>query len=143
VPGGEAAGFEKDFLSEVIPVFEKNYRLLPGAANRAIPGLFTGGGEAMQTGLHHPELFGYIGAFSGVTNYRADLEKMDHAILNKYRLIWLGCGTEDSLYAPNKAVADWMDTKIRHTFVSIPGAHVWPVWHKSLAETAPQLFRAS
>jgi enterochelin esterase-like enzyme len=143
-PGGEAAEFERDLLSEVIPVVEKIYRLLPGTANRAILALSMGGGEAMQTGLHHPELFGYIGAFSGVTNYRADLERIDHATLNRYRLIWLGCGTDDSLYASNKAIADWMDTnKIRHTFISIPGAHVWPVWHRFLAETAPQLFNGA
>lgn len=139
--GGEAAGFEKDLLGDVIPVVEKNYRLLPGSANRAILGLSMGGGEAMQTGLHHPEMFGYIGAFSGVTNYRAELEKMDKAVLNRYRMIWLGCGTEDSLYAPNKAIADWMEAnQVRHTFRSIPGAHVWPVWHKFLEETAPLLF---
>lgn len=139
--GGEAEGFEKDLLAEVLPVVDRKYRVLTGTANRAIPGLSMGGGEAIQTGLHHPEIFGYIGAFSGVTNYRAEMEKMTPATLNKYRTIWLGCGTDDSLYASNKAVADWMDKNgVHHTFRSIPGAHVWPVWHKFPAETAPLLF---
>jgi enterochelin esterase-like enzyme len=141
--GGEAAGFEKDLLSEVLPVVDAKYRVLTGTANRAILGLSMGGGEAMMTGLHHPEIFGYIGAFSGVASYRAELEKAGAAGLNRYRMIWLGCGTEDSLYAANKAIADWMDqNKVKHTFRSIPGAHVWPVWHKFLAETAPLLFSA-
>ena len=138
---GEAAGFEKDLLAEVIPAAEKNYRMLPGSANRAILGLSMGGGEAMAAGLHHPELFGYIGAFSGGANFRADMEKMDRAVLNRYRLIWIGCGTEDSLFSANKTVVDWMEkNQIQHTFRSVPGAHVWPVWHKFLAETAPLLF---
>lgn len=101
-----------------------------------------GGGEAMLTCLHHPAIFGYIGAFSGLTNYRA--EKAGTPALNKYRLIWLGCGTDDSLYSSNKAVADWMDKNgVHHTFRSIPGAHVWPVWHRFLAEVAPQLFNGA
>jgi enterochelin esterase-like enzyme len=138
---GEAAGFEKDLMAEVVPVVDQEYRVLKGAANRAILGLSMGGGEAMLTGLHHPGMFGYIGAFSGVTNYRSDLEKTGSAALNRYKLIWLGCGTEDSLYTSNKAVSDWMDMNdVHHTFRSIPGAHVWPVWHKFLAETAPLLF---
>ena len=74
-PGGEAAGFEKDLLAEVIPLVDQKYRVLTGTANRAIVGLSMGGGEAMLTGLHHPEMFGYIAAFSGVTNYRADMGK--------------------------------------------------------------------
>jgi enterochelin esterase family protein len=140
--GSEAQGFERDLIAEVLPAVNKNYRVLTGVPNRAILGLSMGGGEAMLTGLHHPDIFGYIGAFSGVTNYRADLEEAGAAGLNKYRLIWLGCGTDDSLYNSNKAVADWMDQNgVHHTFRSIPGAHVWPVWHKFLAETTPLLFR--
>jgi enterochelin esterase-like enzyme len=130
----DAAGFEKDFFSEVMPVVEKNYRLLPGTANRAILGLSMGGGEAMQPGLHHPELFGYIGAFSGVTNYRADLEKMDHAVLNKHRLIWPGAARKSRSLSPIR--------HLRTGWIPIRSAHVWPVWHKFLAETARQLFRA-
>jgi enterochelin esterase-like enzyme len=142
--GGEAAGFEKDLISEVMPDAEQNYRVLNGAANRAILGLSMGGGEAMLTGLHHSELFGYIGAFSGVANYRSDLEKIGPAALNKYKMIWLGCGADDSLYGSNKAVSDWMDkNNVRHVFRTIPGAHVWPVWHEFLAEAAPLLFTAT
>ena len=141
--GVEAAAFEKDLIADVLPLAEQNYRTLPGPSNRAILGLSMGGGEAMLTGLHRPDLFSFIGAFSGGTSYRSDLEKAGPAALNKYRLIWLGCGTDDSLYSSNKAVADWMDANdVRHIFRSIPGAHVWPVWHKFLAEAAPQLFAA-
>ena len=84
----------------------------------------------MLTGLHHPELFGYIGSFSGGPNDRSELEKVEHAVLNKYRMIWLGCGTEDLNFPPNKALVDWLDRD----------AHLWPVWLKFLAETAPRLF---
>ena len=137
----DASRFEPDLLNEVIPEAERKYRILKGSANRAILGLSMGGGQAMRAGLNHPELFGYIGSFSGTASYRASMEKMGAAALNKYRLIWLGCGTEDSLYAANKTVADWLDKNgVRHTFRGIPGAHVWPVWHTFLAEVAPLLF---
>lgn len=138
------SAFEKDFMGEVIPLAKQKYRILKGSANHAILGLSMGGGQSMSAGLHHPEIFGYIGSFSGVSNYRTEMEKMGAATLNKYRMIWIGCGTEDSIYSANKAVSEWMTTnKVVHTFRSIPGAHVWPVWHKFLAETIPLLFTTS
>jgi hypothetical protein len=45
------------------------------------------------------------------------MEKMTPAALNRYRMIWLGCGADDSLYSSNKAVADWIDKNgVHHTF---------------------------
>lgn len=138
---GDGGAFEKDFLAEVMPAADRNYRILKGTGNHAILGLSMGGGQAMTAGLHHPELFGYIGAFSS-GGYRPEMEKQGAAALNKYRLIWIGCGTDDGAYPGNKSIDEWLTANhVQHKFRSIPGAHVWPVWHKFLAETAPLLFQ--
>ena len=54
----------------------------------------------------------------------------------------LGIGTEDRLYQGVKTSHEnLLKAGITHTWVETPGAHVWPVWRKYLAEFAPLLFR--
>lgn len=56
--------FTQDFVTDIMPYVEKNYRVLPGRANRAIAGLSMGGGQALQIGMSHLDTFHAIGAFS-------------------------------------------------------------------------------
>jgi enterochelin esterase family protein len=141
--GGQPDGFEKDLLGDVMPLIERDYRVLTNREHRAIGGLSMGGGQAMQVGLRHPELFSSIATFSGSTPYRAELEKTDGAALaSKYRILWVGCGTDDPAFASNKAIADLLETKkVPHVFRSSPGGHIWPVWQLYLSEFAPLLFQ--
>jgi enterochelin esterase-like enzyme len=56
--------FVKDFVSDVMPFVEKNYRVLTGRANTAIAGLSMGGNHALQVGIPHLDKFAYIGVYS-------------------------------------------------------------------------------
>ena len=59
-----------------------------------------------------------------------------------FSLIWVACGTEDGLIAPNRKLHDWLKSKeIVHTFVETPGAHTWMVWRRNLTTFAPLLFQ--
>ena len=96
-PGG--AGFmEKDLLGNVIPLVEKEYRVIKDADHRAIIGYSMGGMQASTIGLNHPEVFAYVGAMSGnareaaIGKALADPEKTN----KDFKLIWLGCGTDDT-----------------------------------------------
>jgi len=134
---------EKDVVGDVRPLIEGDYRVLTDRDHRAVAGLSMGGGIAMSIGLHHPELFSSIGSFSGSVRYRPELEKVDGAALNaKYKLLWVGSGTEDPHFDTNKTIADLLDAKqARHVFRTSPGAHVWPVWQLNFSEFAARLFR--
>ena len=97
----------------------------------------------MSVGLRHSELFSSIGTFSGSVPYRSDLDKIDPVVMNaKYKVLWVGCGTDDPAFGSNKAVADLLTEKgVHHVFRTSPGAHIWPVWQLNLSEFAPLLFQ--
>ena len=56
--------FAKDFVADVMPYVEKNYRVLTDRNNTAIAGLSMGGNHALQVGVPNLSRFGYIGVYS-------------------------------------------------------------------------------
>ena len=56
--------FVKDFVDDVMPYVEKNYRVLTDRSNTAIAGLSMGGNHALQVGIPHLNRFAYIGVYS-------------------------------------------------------------------------------
>jgi enterochelin esterase-like enzyme len=56
--------FVKDFVGDVMPYVEKNYRVLTDRSNTAIAGLSMGGNHALQVGIPHLNRFAYIGVYS-------------------------------------------------------------------------------
>jgi enterochelin esterase family protein len=56
--------FVKDFVGDVMPYVEKNYRVLTDRSNTAIAGLSMGGNHALQVGIPHLSRFAYIGVYS-------------------------------------------------------------------------------
>jgi enterochelin esterase-like enzyme len=56
--------FVQDFMKDVIPYVEKNYRALTDRSNTAVAGLSMGGNHALQAGIPNLGKFGYIGVYS-------------------------------------------------------------------------------
>jgi enterochelin esterase family protein len=140
--------FEKDLLEDIVPFVQSNYRVFADRDHRAIAGLSMGGGQSLNIGLRHLDLFSRVASFSGAVprgagaadsfkDVLADAKKLNTAL----KLFWIGCGTEDGLYAPNKEFSALLNKSgVTHTFHSSGGAHTWIVWRKYLQEVAPQLF---
>ncbi|HTX37303.1 MAG TPA: hypothetical protein VME43_19885, partial [Bryobacteraceae bacterium] len=60
----------------------------------------------------------------------------------KLKVLWIGCGRQDSLFPRSKNLADLLERyQVRHTFLAIDGVHNDTVWRKFLAEYSPLLFR--
>jgi len=147
--GIEALG--RELLEDVIPLVEGGFRVLPGAANRAIAGLSMGGGQAFLIGLQHPDTFAWVGEFSAglISEPGFRLEKHlpgfldDPAAVNrKLRLLFLSCGTEDQRYNGHLDLVDKLKRhRIRCQWFPTPGAHEWMVWRRALAEFLPKLFQ--
>ena len=59
------------------------------------------------------------------------------------RLLWIGCGSDDSLLSANRQFKAFLDSKgIKVTYTEFPGyAHVWPLWRRNLTDFAPLLFK--
>jgi enterochelin esterase-like enzyme len=150
-PGGfnrTSTAFEKDLLSDIIPYVEKNYNASAKSKDRAIGGLSMGGRQTLNIGLGHLDRFSNLLAFSSaVRNPEQDSVMMrlisDPAKINKsLKVFWIGCGTEDGLFAGNKSFSEMLNKKgIAHTFYPTGGAHTWKVWRLYLFETLPLIFK--
>ena len=147
--GQNTALFSRDLIEDVIPYIQSQYRTLADRDHRAIIGLSMGGGQSLSIGLNHLELFGYVGGFSAALNNSGDFAKTyagliaDPAATNRQlHLLWIGCGTEDSLFTPAKKFSEFLTQhKIQHTFHPSGGAHTWINWRHYLNEVSPLLFK--
>lgn len=149
-PGGRRAShFDELLVTDLVPMIDASFRTVPDRSHRAIAGLSMGAGQALSIGLGHPEMFAYVGGFSGVmrnfdphTAYSGVFTDAD-AFNKRYRLLWLGCGVMDELsYAGNRASHEALNAAgVRHVWFDCPGAHEWQVWRGLLHEFAPLLFR--
>jgi enterochelin esterase family protein len=161
VPGG-ADEFARDFLSDVMPYVEKNYRVLTDRGSRAIAGLSMGGGQTLSIGIPHLSKFAYLGVFSsglfqmfrtgrgpapeppkGPNWEEQNLKVLDDPALKKgLKLFWFGTGKDDFLLKTTQQTVELFkkhgfDVKYDET----EGGHTWLVWREYLQGFAPQLFR--
>jgi enterochelin esterase-like enzyme len=148
-PGENNEKFGKDLIEDVIPFVQSHYRAVADRNQRAIVGLSMGGGQALSIGLNHLEQFSYVGGFSSGLAPAADFGKTYASLIaepkvtnQKLRLLWIGCGKEDGVFAASKSFSDFLNAHgISHTFHASSGAHTWMVWRRYLHEISPLLFR--
>ena len=149
--------FAEDFVNDLKPYVEKNYRLLADRPHRAIAGLSMGGMQTLNIGFSHLGDFAYIGVFSsgifGIAGGRGNSQPnrqweeqhktvLDDPELKKgLRLLWIGCGKDDFLVQTSNATADMLK---EHKFDVVSrqsaGGHTWINWRDYLHEFAPLLF---
>ena len=135
--------FSSALLTEILPQVESGYRVSAKREDRAIAGLSMGGGQSLVIGLNHPGVFDWIGGFSSAVVYEhfdGLFPDMDPKAPPK--LLWIACGVDDDLIAPNRKFEEWLRTKgMQPVTVETPGIHNWPVWRDNLIHFAPLLFR--
>jgi enterochelin esterase family protein len=136
--------FSKALLTEVIPRVESEYHVAKDRNDRAIAGLSMGGLESVEIGLTHTDEFAWIGGFSSAVqhlDYTKALASLDPKTANLH-LLWVACGTEDSLIEPNRRLVAFLKTKeMPVTPIEIPGLHSWLVWRDNLTHFASLLFQ--
>ena len=157
--------FIKEFMTDILPFVEKNYRVRTERASRAIAGLSMGGGHTLNIAIPNLDKFAYIGVYSagisgggggrgaagssaapaapyGEAWEKQHLAALDNASLKTgVKLLWFGIGKEDAALANSKATADLLK---KHGFNTVfhesEGGHTWPNWRDYLVIFAPQLF---
>jgi enterochelin esterase-like enzyme len=69
--------------------------------------------------------------------------KLDAKANSQIRMLWITCGTADSLIGVNRQFKDWLTSKkIQFTQEETPDVgHVWPYWRKNLTEFAQKAFQ--
>jgi len=139
------AKFGQSLLKEIIPLVEKNYRVSSDRNARAIAGLSMGGTQSLLIGLNASDRFAWIASFSAggmPEDYDVSFPGITEKSTPEFRLLWIGCGTEDSLITGNKKFSAWLKTHgVQHTWKETPGQHNFLLWRRYLAEIFPLLFQ--
>lgn len=140
--------FEKVMVEETVPVFDSRLRTIADRDHRAICGLSLGGFQAYTIGLNHPDLFGWIGGFSGSgrgPNDRRDAEMYPVSLNDDYHLLYISIGTDEpaGMYQGIYDLHVALDgLGVNHVYYESPGTgHEWLTWRRSLHQFAPMLFR--
>jgi len=140
--------FQKDFLNNIMPFVEKNYRTINKPESRAIAGFSGGGGTSLYIGLGNPDRFAYVCGYApGMLASEFDKNNAvafaDPELTNlRLKLFWLGCGNEDGLFGVFKEYIAVLDKKkIKYTPFITSGGHTWMNCRVFLTETAQLLFR--
>jgi len=133
------AMFGNVLLTEIIPRVEAEYRVVKTREGRAIAGLSMGGAQGLDIGLNGAGEFAWVGGFSAPV-YFVRLPTVSGRA-TKLRLLWISCGTEDALLEPiRKFIKELHEDGYAVKQVEIPGAHIWPVWQRNLADFVQRLF---
>ena len=139
--------FSKTLLTEVLPAVERDYNVASDRSHRAIAGLSMGGLESLTIGLNHPRQFSYVGAFSAALFHERfaahfpGLATHDDTKNPGLNLLWVACGSADSLIQQNNSFTAWARTEgLNVTSVETSGAHTWLTWRENLLRFAPLLF---
>ena len=152
--------FAQDFVNDIMPMIEQNYRVYADRKNRALAGLSMGGGQTLSIGIPNLEKFAYLGVYSAgvfgingsgrgpnmATNPSFEEQhrsKLDDPKLKKgLRLFWFATGKDDSLIPTTRATVDMLRKHgFEVVFKESEGGHTWINWREYLNEFAPQLFR--
>jgi enterochelin esterase family protein len=140
--------FKTDFLNNLLPFVEQNYRVKADRDNRAIAGFSGGGGETLYLGLNNPELASWICGFApGMLKEEFDRNNAgafkDPSQTNqRLKLFWIGVGTEDMLYPVVSEYIEVLKSKgIKHEPFISDGGHTWMNCKRYLATIAQKLFK--
>lgn len=170
-PDENLGKFSKSLVAEVIPLVDKDYPTIKSRDGRALSGLSMGGAETFYIGFNHIDQFAYLAGMSSAfvmypgampapagaagpgrrgaappqidpMIFAQEFPEFDAKQAGRLKLIYIACGTDDSLIGVNRTFKQWLKGKdISYTDVETPGAHTWSVWRNNLTQVAPMLFK--
>ena len=146
--------FPEVLVKEIIPMTEKNFRVIADREHRAMAGLSMGGFQTIQTTMSNLDKFSYIGGFSGAgfLQPNADITKMYDGVMadstafnNKVKVLYVSIGTTEPerMYNGVKSFHDALQKAgIKHVYYESPNtAHEWQTWRRSLRQFASLIFK--
>ena len=142
---GGFGGFSEDFknvlFNDIIPMVEKNYRVIADPQHRAYAGLSMGGMQAREITLANPEKFAYVGSFSSGA-WNVDQVKGSEGFAKNVKLLFMSGGGKENMGCVEAAKNIKEQLNMNAVGYESPGtAHEWHTWRRSLHEFAQLLFK--
>ena len=133
-------GFQVVLLNDIIPMVEKEYRVIADAQHRAMAGLSMGGGQTRRITLANPTTFAYVGMFSGGTMSPEDIQAAE-GFAKTNKVVFMSCGSKENPRVMEAAEALKKAGINGVGYVSEGTAHEWHTWRRSLYQFAQLLFK--
>ncbi len=150
---------ETFLATDLVSWVDRTYRTQRGPAARAVIGLSDGATGGMNLIMRHPDVYGAVGAHSGVYRLTSDWSSqplfgpeprasllraansplarvvLDAAALRR-AIVYFDCGDRDESLADNRALHGALDSlRIPHEFHIYPGSHDWGYWRTHLEQS--------
>lgn len=158
VDGANGQNWETYLTKDLVTEIDSKYRTVSSREGRMIAGLSMGGYGAVKAGLKHPELYSFVGSFSGAHDitrpgdvFRGESKPEVMGIFGPigstvrssndvYALaaaaspqatpyFWIACGTSDPWLEPNRALVRALQARgLAYEYHERPGGHEWEFW---------------
>jgi enterochelin esterase-like enzyme len=138
------AAFEQDLLKDVIPAIESRYSVQADREHRALAGLSMGGGQSLNFGLAHLEVFAWVGGFSSAPNTKRPEELVPdpEAATRQLKLLWISCGNKDGLIRISQGVHAYLkEKKVPHVWHVDGNGHDPTHWRNNLWLFSQRIFK--
>ena len=139
--GGFSDGFKNVLFNDIIPMVEKNYRVIADPQHRAYAGLSMGGMQAREITLANPDKFAYVGSFSSGA-WSVDQVKNSEGFAKNVKLLFMSGGGKENMGCVEAAKKIKDELGMNAVGYESPGtAHEWHTWRRSLYEFAQLMFK--
>ena len=141
--------FTNELMKEIIPLVEKQFRVVADKDHRAIAGLSMGGGQTLRVVTTNSDKFAYAAVWSaGIGRNAEDWEKRNADFLGKsdainqsLKLFSISVGDADFALNGSKALAEVLSKhNIKNELKITGGGHTWINWRQYLRDLTPRLF---
>jgi len=154
----DALSIEHLLLDDCISYIENNYRTSTDKWHRAMAGLSMGSMQTSVVTLKHPELFGYVGIFSGFLGMLGGVGKAENShfaifddkpkLFGSYKLFFRCIGDTDQYIEQFKSETVMLREKGltpeqwgAHKEVFYSGGHDWNVWRPCVRDFLSFVFK--
>ena len=139
--GGFSEGFKNVLFNDIIPMVEKNYRVIADPQHRAYAGLSMGGMQAREITLANPDKFAYVGSFSSGA-WSVDQVKESNGFTKNVKLLFMSGGGKENMGCVEAAKNIKEQLGMNAVGYESPGtAHEWHTWRRSLYQFAQLIFK--
>ena len=143
-----------DVTEDIIPFIDNRYRTKADRDNRAIAGLSMGSMQASRLSITRPDLFAYVGIFSGFLRLllsNADVENDDHmevlrrdpAAYQCAMKVFFRCMGDEDVHMPRFEEDDAIlaELGVQCTRRIYKGPHSWHVWRQAAPDFLTMIFK--